>query len=297
MGKIFTDLLLASWWGWAGLLSFVVFLTLACGGASGDELRVAYAVVAFISITVFIAPVVLRAARNGHKSVPTVCVWTGVWLVVGLATFFFWYFGWAAANPNSNSDRILNVVPAITAIVAAGLGWYVHYQFTARTQRINASFVLIMEMMKSSEYLKYSQIVSQHFPSSAPEAIDSYADFFPAGARRELLRKAKIAGTAPDEDELEKADAITALRYILNFYEFMAAGVRSKDLDCDLLQETVSEVVIGRFERSRPLVEFCRSGGPGGKAQVLAFEHLEIIVRDWSHQVEDLVTAKKRTAR
>lgn len=295
MGKVFSDLLLASWWGWVGLVAFLVSLTLAFGGGYSDQDRAWCAVAAFLFLTIFLGPVVLRAARNGPQSVPTVCVWTGAWLLVGLAAFFAWYFSWAAANPGGNADRILNIVPAMTAIVAAGLGWYVHYQFTARTQRINASFALIMEWMKSSEYLKYSQLVSHHFPSRLPEAINDYREYFPPGIKREILQKARQNNVEPDEEELEKADAIIALRYVLNFYEFMAAGVRSNDLDRDLLQSTFAEVVIGRFERSMPLIEYCRTrGGTGGKEQVLAFEHLEIIVRDWSHKVEDEVTAKKR---
>lgn len=295
MGKIFHDLLLSTWWGWCGLAAFGVFTTLAIGSAQEDSVKVVFAILAFASLTAFLSPVILRAARKGHKSVPTVCIWTGFWFLSGLATFFFWYFAWADTALGDSSDRILNVVPALTAIVAAGLGWYVHYQFTARTQRINASFALIMEMMKSSEYLKYSRIVSQHFPSSSPNAVADYREYFPVSSRRDIEKKARDENKIPDAQELERAEAIGALRYILNFYEFMAAGVRSNDLDCDLLQQTVCEVVIGRFERALPLVEYCRTkGGAGGKGQVLAFEHLEVIVRDWSHRVEDEITARKR---
>ncbi len=293
MDRIFTDLKCVPKWGWFSLLALVVLMTLACSGAFVQKVVVLLVVAAFVCGTLFVAPAILNAAKHGHKAVPTVCVWTGVWLLGAVSTFFFWYFRWLPPGANESYDRIVNVVPVLTAIVAAGLGWYVHYQFSAKTQRTNTSFALIMEMQKSSEYLSRSLKVSEHFPPSTSEIPDEYTAYFSPGAEKRIRDQARQDGVEPDPIAIERAQAIVALRYVLNFYEFMAAGVRSNDLDCDLLLETVSEVVIGRFNRAKKLVDHIRQPVVG-QGQELAFEHLEIIVRDWSHQIEERKSVNRK---
>lgn len=293
MERIFTDLKCVPKWSWFSLLLLVVLLTLAFSGAFALKTTVVLVIASFACGTLFLAPAVLQAARHGHKSVPTVCVWTAVWLLAAISTFFYWYFRWLPTDAGESYDRILNVVPVLTAIVAAGLGWYVHYQFSAKTQRTNTSFALVMEMQKSAEYLNRSLIVSEHFPSSLDEIPEDYVTYFAPGTVKRLRDEAAKAGTTPDPASIEKAQAIVALRYVLNFYEFMAAGVRSNDLDCDLLMDTISEVVIGRFNRAKKLVDYIRAPAIG-RGQELAFEHLEIIARDWAHHIEEHKSAIRK---
>lgn len=87
--KIFKDLLLSPWWGWIGLGLFLIAGTVAFVACHTGFAKVLWSVVAFSGLTAWLAPVVISAAKNGHKFVPTVCVWTGVWYFVGLATFSF----------------------------------------------------------------------------------------------------------------------------------------------------------------------------------------------------------------
>ncbi|HDS1189526.1 TPA: DUF4760 domain-containing protein [Stenotrophomonas maltophilia] len=293
MERIFTDLKFAPVWSWLSLVVSLVTLTLACSGAYQAKAVVLLAVVSQLGLGAFLAPTVFRAAKKGHKHVPTVCAWTVVWLATAVATFLYWFFNWPGFNANDQNDRILNVVPVLTAIVFGGLGWYVHYQFSARTQRMNSSFALVMEMMKSSEYLARNALVSDHFPSSVEDIPDEYIPYFAPGAEKRL----KDAATA-DEPlcpiKLEQARAIAALRYILNYFEFMAVGVRANDIDCDLLLDTVGQIVVSRFKRSQKLVKWIRDPKPLGAGQDLAFEHLEWMCRDWEPRLEEQTSKAKQ---
>lgn len=294
MDRIFTDLKYVPVWSWLALLVSLVTLTLACSGAYGARAVVLLAVSAHLGLSFFLAPGVFRAAKKGHKHVPTVCVWTIVWLSSAVAAFLYWFFNWPGFTATAQNDRILNVVPVLTGIVFGGLGWYVHYQFSARTQRMNSSFALVMEMMKSSEYLARNALVSEHFPPSVPEIPDEYTQFFAPGAEKRL----KDAATDVDPVcpiKLEQAKAIAALRYLLNYYEFMAVGVRANDIDCDLLLDTVGHIVVNRYKRSLRLVKWIRDAKPLGAGQDLAFEHLEWMCRDWEPRLEEQSSmARKR---
>ncbi|WP_025879401.1 DUF4760 domain-containing protein [Stenotrophomonas indicatrix] len=333
MDKVFTDLKHVPAWSWVGLLSGLVTLTLACSGAFEARPVVLLSVGALLGLTCFLAPAVFRAAKKGHKHVPTVCVWTIVWLACAVAAFLYWFFNWPALSTNEQSDRILNVVPVLTAIVFGGLGWYVHYQFSARTQRMNSSFTLVMEMMKSPEYLARNALVSDHFPPTIDDIPDDYAEYFPPGSIKRIVDEAKSKATGAQvasaevlpvqslqkeaviteqpnqddqapvvtmatlnhEDRLEKAKAIAALRYTLNFYEFMAVGVRTNDIDCDMLLATVGPIVVGRFNRAQKLVRWSRLARPNGGGQDTAFEHLEWMCRDWEPRLEEQTSqARKR---
>lgn len=299
MDKIFTDLKKGPGWCWLGLLFGIITLTLACGGGFGPRVVIILVVAAQLGLTTFLAPVVLRAARKGHKHVPTVCVWTVVWLCTAVASFLYWFFNWPGFTATDQNDRILNVVPVMTAIVFGGLGWYVHYQFTARTQRMNSSFALVMEMMKSPEYLSRNAIVSEHFPPTVDEIPDEYEEFFEPGSvkrlRDELPKDATDEVKAEAEIKLERAKAIASLRYLLNYYEFMAVGVRANDIDCDLLLQTVGPIVLGRFKRSAKLIKWSRRERPKGGGQDTAFEHLEWMSHDWEPKLEEqTLEARKR---
>ena len=283
MTRIFKDLCDVPWWGWLMLPLLIILLTLAGSGAYMARTTVWLVLAAFLALTLFLAPVILSSGKKGHKHVPAVCAWTIVWFLAAIGTFFYWYFRWMPGSERDSVERILNVVPVLTAIVAAGLGWYVHYQFSAKAQRTNSAFALVMEMQKSSEYIRRNEIVRDHFPPSLKEIPQEYVEFFPADSVKKARDEA-ASNSSVDPKRLERAEAIASLRYILNFYEFMAVGVRSNDLDCDLLVETVGQIVIGRFSRAEKFVHWIRS--PTGQAQELAFEHLEVICREWSHRVE-----------
>ena len=57
-----------------------------------------------------------------------------------------------------------------------------------------------------------------------------------------------------NEDALETIKAIKAVIYLLNFYEFVAAGIESGDLDEDYLYATVPSIAINLVTYSQKLI-------------------------------------------
>lgn len=294
MENIFRDLKSVPAWSWIALVLSGVTLTLACSGGFTPRVVIWLCLIALVGLTGFLAPAVMRAAKKGHKHVPTVCVWSIAWLAAAIAVFLYWFFNWPDFASSDQNDRILNVVPVLTAIVFGGLGWYVHYQYSGRTSRMNSSFALVMEMMKSSEYIRQNKLVGEHFPPSIGDIPDVYKPHFAPGAVKRLTDAATAAKTSVCAIDLERAEAIMALRYILNYFEFIAVGVRANDIDADLLFDTVGQIVVGRFKRSEKLVKWFRAPAPNGQGQDLALEHLEWLCRQWEPRLEEQTSKMRR---
>ncbi|GAB3104542.1 DUF4760 domain-containing protein [Lysobacter terrae] len=291
MERIFTDLKEGPLWAWfAALASFGLVLSLVLYSGYTPLWQSIVAFAAFAALCLFLGPTIIQSGKKGHKHVPTVCAWVVVLLLAFVVAFYYWYFRWVAPGTDQPHDRILNVVPVLTAVVAAGLGWFVHYQYSSKAHRTNNAFSMVMEMRKSSEFLKRQEIVVKHFPVTLDDIPAAYEPYFSGGSLRKL--RTEIGGgepTAEQKEALEHAEAISALKYLLNYYEFMSAGVKANDLDKDLLLDTVSEIVIGTYKRSQKLVKFVNDPKPTGQGQPLAYQCLKEIVADW----DDIITQRE----
>ncbi len=268
METVFGELKKSAWWSWLCLIvagGLALSLPLHMGYSATARVIVAFAVLCLISA--YLVPAILRAAKQGHKFVPCVCTWVTVLLITFVVVFYYWYFTLIATSADVTHDRVLNIVPVAAAIVAASLGWYVHYQYSSKAHRTNNAFALVMEMRRSSEFLKRAELVAKHFPASQPEIPESYVEFFPTNSRKRIYETEPL-----DPVALEKAEALMALKYLLNYYEFIGAGIHANDLDEELLMDTVGDIVVGSVRRSRKFIDYIRS--PNGQGQPLAFERL-----------------------
>ena len=81
--------------------------------------------------------------------------------------------------------------------------------------------------------------------------------------------------------DLAKVEAAEGLKYLLNFYEFMALGTHVGDLDETLLYETISPSVVGWYTRSELHCKHVRST-PTDK---LAYEHLDKLVNGYKVKI------------
>jgi hypothetical protein len=296
MDRIFTDLLTRFWWAWIALLvSIVTFVALMVGCCTSRPANAFLAIASLAGVTVFLAPSLYRALKNGHRHVPTVATWT-LFLVVAFIVCFFYCFIVLLPVPQPQGayyDKILNILPVLPAMWAALIGWYVHYQFSAKAHRTNNSFSIIMEMRKSAEYLRRKEILTRHFPPGT-QVDESYRPYFDAKVLATLEAK-KATGTPPTAQELAMADAIDSLRYALNYFEFMAAGVKAKDLDEDLLYETISPQVTGLWKRASLFIEYMqRPVADGGAGEPLAFEHLCALADGWDEKLRKESAAVRR---
>lgn len=235
----------------------------------------------YVCFAGYLAPCLYAAAYAGHRHLLTVCVWSSVLVVLGIAVAHYAFYLVAGSNAPSY-DSILSVVPVFVAIWAASVGWLIHFRITSKAQRTSHSFAIIMEMRKSTEIMSRLEMVSRHFPPGKPMSTADYAPFFPSDSLNALHSAADWIPWRIERKSLEMAEAVAALRYVLNYFEFMAAGWKAGDLDEEILRETISPIVRGVWKRAEPYVTYLRAEMPSGAGQAEAYEHLEDLVDIWA---------------
>jgi len=65
-----------------------------------------------------------------------------------------------------------------------------------------------------------------------------------------------------DWKDPNKVSAIEALKYFLNYYEFIAIGIRNGDLDEDYLYKSLKSIVSNLWTMGGPYITELRSGNP-----------------------------------
>lgn len=283
MEFIFKDLVTKCWWSWVALAVAVglagITGTVIAHGAAGPT-QAWLAIAAYCSLCAFFARPLLNAAYAGHRHLLTVCVWSFVLVLLGIFLSFFAFFAFFGSEPQKY-DKVLNVVPVFVAIWAAALGWLVHFRLSTKAHRTNNAFAIIMEMRKSGEFLKRYEAMTRHFPAGSDPIPNLYAEFFPGVELARMHRESMASGEPADPARLDQAEAIQALKYVLNYFEFMAVGIKAGDLDEDLLYDTISSTVVRLYDRAKPLIDWTNQAAPGGAGQPLAFIDLADLVAKW----------------
>lgn len=253
------------------------------------------------------AMAVRRCADQGPGSIGQVCFWSAVLLgfTISLMYLTFFLLFPDALEKSEAVGKFLNIPPVIAAVWAAGIGWYVHFQATAKAHRTNNAFNLLMQTRTSKEFLDRQEQIQRYFPHGCnvtgfDRDPDNQDDRVHLRNLEDLMIEveAKKAAKAPAEAESEDAtvEAITALRhrigkvkaqlairYMLNFYEVMAVAIAKKDLDEDLLYDSLGASVPSLFRRAESIVAFEKGRD---KVGVLIFSGLAPLVERWERRNE-----------
>jgi hypothetical protein len=282
MDRIFKDLLTNCWWSWVALLCSVitVAITLTNPALSLEQTGMLW-VASYTALCVFFSRPLILAACSGHQHLLTVCLWSFVLVFLLVLLSYYSFYAFVPPSLAQHYGKFLNIVPVFVAIWAAALGWFVHFRLSTKAHRTNNAFQICMEMRKSGEYLKRAEMVSLHFPSGTSSIPQAYHPHFPADS----LQKAKALNPAQPL-AVEMAEALQALRYQLNYFEFMAVGIKAGDLDEELLYNSISVQVVKLFERSSGLILYINADAPAGAGQRLAFCELRALVNRWKPRLE-----------
>jgi hypothetical protein len=225
-----------------------------------------------------------------------VCISSAIILTATICSFYFIYFAFVPDNSTGSAyDKILNLPPVIAAIWAAGIGWLVNYHVSQRNARTKNAFDLVMQTRTSAEYQKNMTLMHRHYPfgSKISDEDKPYYAKLAIKEHEEQLRKAKekpnnAAGISEAELKLEKSQAFAAMKYILNYFEFMAVGITKRDLDETLLYETIGLTAVNIFERAKPFIDSIQADG-----QALAYSALTPLIRDWKMRILQEETNQK----
>lgn len=255
MEHLFQDVKPDGFVKWLGSLLFVgglVFLLCAEGlvGFVGlsDVARGFTVIAVYCAMLAFFVPSIVAAAHKDHEHLISVGVWSFVVAVGTIGAMIYVFFAFFGDNA-SKYDKLLNILPVIIAMWAASIGWLVHFKMSSKVHRTNNSFAIIMEMRKNSEFLKRNEMIAKHFPPGVDEIPTKYRPYFcPKVCGSILLSKG-------NEDAKDDVDAIRAVRYMLNYYEFIASGIRAGDLDEKLIFDTLHSVIVSQYDRFSLIID------------------------------------------
>lgn len=144
-------------------------------------------------------------------------------------------------DPKPNHYTVLGIVVSTLTII---LGWLIHASLGARHQRRQHTLNVLLQTRMSTEYQSQARnlrcVYSQH--STIPEDV--------VGAYYEN----KLA-TNKETDKKKKLN-IEAAVYFLNFYEFLAIGIRHGDLDEDVLYDTLKAIAPSLYTKTLNIIKW-----------------------------------------
>ncbi|MGI4777492.1 MAG: DUF4760 domain-containing protein [Janthinobacterium lividum] len=149
----------------------------------------------------------------------------------------------------------------LLGVVAAVAGWIISAIVTMRNSIRQHTVTTLLSSRLSETYMSQTRLVNARY-------------FSPSGGLYRLT---------PAEVAVPSAEAqIAALRYLLNYFEFIAVGIRYGDLDEKLLKNTLRGILCGVYEAAGPLVSQRRQAPDGSTAaKSKTFEHLEWLYGRW----------------
>lgn len=176
-------------------------------------------------------------------------------------------------KPTSTAPMIFMI--AFVTVLTGILGWVIHAQLTNRVHRKTHTLNLLMQSRTSVEYQDHIRNINRAFPKSkkvTAEDIEAHLD------HEDQFIQSKI-----DELTSIKAKGLSSIRYILNYYEFLAAGITKDDLDEDLLYECLSGIILTMHDMSAEFIESRQ------KKQKMVFKNLDSLVKHWKkREIEEV---------
>jgi hypothetical protein len=208
-------------------------------------------------VTASIGPV-MHIAKESNQ-VPL-----GILIGVSIAHIALFVVICALVLVRSGSENGLTALMAATAAaMMAGVGWVVQHQSSARSSRRAHTFGVLMQSRLSSEFQEQIKKRSQRYSTGVPvekadaplvlkrglkeilAALSAEETAALATAREDLRDKISYDYRDKRIEIKRRHRAIEGVVYLLNFYEFICAGIKRKELDEDLLFDTLSDIAVG----------------------------------------------------
>ncbi|GAA0907548.1 hypothetical protein GCM10009552_15620 [Rothia nasimurium] len=152
---------------------------------------------------------------------------------------------------------------------------------------------LVLGSRTNGEFQKHNDRVRRYLPDkNFLDAVDE--KFFGPLALRKAYETYLATKSAEALFDLKQAKAIESIKYMLNYYEFMAVGVRLGDIEDRILYDTIGGSVCALHDRTEKIRKWMVA--PDGGKQILAFEYLDELVHRWKNMTaDDEVERRKAT--
>jgi hypothetical protein len=177
-------------------------------------------------------------------------------------------------------EAVTGLMAAFVAAMMVGIGWVVQHQTGARASRRAHTFNILMQSRLNKEFQENCALRATYYHSgkSIPSEDADLATSRGLSIREGRIEsdRARELGLAQPQFEAEvnarydeelalcrkKHQSLIGVVYLLNFYEFMCAGICQRELDKHLLYATVATIVSSLYEDTRHLRAYCREGQP-----------------------------------
>ncbi len=163
-------------------------------------------------------------------------------------------------------DAVTGLMAAFAAAIMVGIGWVVQHQSSARASRRAHTFNILMQSRLSREFQEQLEKRCDYYyagvvvtpvdaPLSTRDGLVERELSIESNRKRDLaLAKFGAATKVNNRYDSELAEvrkkyhSLQGVKYLLNFYEFMSAGISQRELDDELLKATVYGIVRGLYE-------------------------------------------------
>ena len=175
-------------------------------------------------------------------------------LAMGLGCAVAWAIGLQWLIPKVSVETLGAANVAAFAGLAATLGWLFSSYVTARNAQRQNTITLLLNM-------RHSEIYSRHFNNMyfVSRSADMMANWKREVALDETAKwrqdQAEIDPTLAPQAAVSIRSAYQSVIYVLNYYEFIAVGVRSGALDAHIVLRTVSPHMRSYYEKFEPWIE------------------------------------------
>lgn len=168
-------------------------------------------------------------------------------LVLLTATFVLVQIATDPGSPYKlNASHILTVI----GVSSAAAGWIIAGIINIRNSIRQHTVTTLLQSRLSATYMSYADKLSAH-----------YMDY----------EKRKKENPALRELPTDNVDVL-ALRYILNYFEFIAIGIKKGDLDEQTLKDSLRGILRKNVAMSRPWIKNCQTDNPSVFCHVLWLE-------------------------
>ncbi len=175
------------------------------------------------------APVTRKTPRPSRK--PSTLLG---FLLMAVAAMMLVFVVWQLVAPRGTWGTLkAEHFLAAVGVMAAVCGWLIAGIINLRNSIRQHTISTLLQSRLSATYMQYADKLSKH-----------YGDY----------EARKAANPAMSEDATDNAD-ILALRYILNYFEFISIGIKRGDLDEAMLRDSLRGILLKNVQISMPWIK------------------------------------------
>lgn len=183
-------------------------------------------------------------------------------------------------SEKGNISAVTALLAATAAAAMVGIGWAVQHQSSARASRRAHTFNILMQSRLSKEFQDQvkrkadvyfagnrvepadAELVNRSGLKRRISLLETERDLQLSRARDEAHSEIKAQFEEDVKVVKAKYESLQGLKYLLNFYEFMCAGIVLRELDEPMLKETLSDIAVSLYADSVHVRQFVRESQP-----------------------------------